>query len=229
MILIFQDSTQNQFDWLGSLLAPTLVALFIATISFFFNRKKTRQEINSLKVNTKKSNVEIEKLQLENEQIKRSFQPVVLSTIQAVQDNIIKDKIQGLKLLLKLKAEFLDWEYENLEGDRVLPTTENYFISIYKNYSETKTQEHNKFHQEFAYLFSDKVLSKLNELLYKILDLKEDNYSFYDIHDPTDLPHKESLKLIKEIEELFNESISMVRFECLLDNSFIHEFIETYK
>ena len=194
---------------------PALVAVLVILATKWFNRKKEKAEIT--------------KLNAEVDQLKKAFQPVILSTIQAVQDKVIEDKINGLKKLLILKSEFLTWDYLDAEGDPVFPTGDAFFISVYEHFTGSMADDYINFHQEYAYLYSDKVLTVLKELFSKIENLQEDHFQFYIEHTHNDQPIATSITLTKSISELYDRSIALVRSDCLLDNDYIHGFIETYK
>lgn len=198
-----------------SFLFPALVAILVILATKWFNRKKEKAEI-------KKLNAEVD-------QIKRDFQPVIISTIQAVQDKVIEDKINGLKNLLILKSKFLTWDYLDAEGDPVFPNGDAFFISVYEHFRGSMADDYINFHQEYAYLYSDKVLDVLKELFLKMEDLQEDHFQFYIEHTHNDQPTKTSIVLVKSINDLYDKSIALVRSDCLLDNDYIHDFIETYK
>lgn len=180
-------------------------------------------------INKKKYNAEIEKINTEVGQLKKSFQPVIVSTLQAVQSNVIGNKIDGLKRLLKLKSNFLTWDYLEVEGDPVLPKGDDFLISVYEHFTASVADDYIHFHEEYAYLYSDKALELLEELLTKMEDLQEDHFQFYNYHESREKPVPESISLVKSIIALYNRSIAMVRTDCLLDNDYIHDFIETYK
>lgn len=219
-ITLQNEGKEKVMEWyeksaFTSFIYPALVTIMVILVTKWFNRNK--------------ENAEIDKINAEVRQLQNSNQLIIISTLQAVQNKIIGDKINGLKKILSLKSEFLSWDYLDVEGDPVFPTGDKFFISVYEHFAAEKGDDYIKFHEEYAYLYSDKVLIVLEKLLLKIEKLQEDHFQFYNYHDRGDSPIPTSISLVKLINTLYEKCISLVRSDCFLDNDFMHEFLETYK
>lgn len=220
IILIHDQKKESVKDWkesplIVSLLIPILVASFIAWFAY--------------KLNTQKNKLEIDKLKEETSNLKKTFQPIVIGTLQSIQDKIIASKIEALKLLVQIRNNFTYHEQQYCEGDPITPDYEEHLSLLFYNFSSIEYDEYSKFHDGYSYLFPDKVFNILGILYGKLSDLNETKKSFNSIGDPDLDASQKDRKNIEHIINLFNEAIQAIRKDCHLDTSFIHDFIEKNK
>jgi hypothetical protein len=220
-IILIQDLKKEpskvwyESPWITSLLIPILVA---ATIAWLTN-----------KLNRRKNKLEIDKLKEETSNLKRSFQPIVIGTLQSIQDKIIASKIEALKSLVQIRNRFTHYEQQYCEGDPITPDYDMYLDLLFYNFTSLKYDDYSKFHENYSYLFPDKVFNVLLNLYEKLSGLNEDKKSFNSIGDPDSVPGHKDYQNIEQIIELFKEAILEIRKDCHLDTSFIHDFIEENK
>ncbi len=210
-----KDSTPKETDWTTGLLIPILVAIGVGFVSYFFSRRKT--------------DAEVKKLNIENENLKKSFQPIVIATLQSIQDKIVPSKIDALKTLVHLKNGFTHYEQQYFEGDPIVPDRERFLDLLFYNFSYSKFQEFSKFHNDYSYLFPDNVFSIMQDLKFILSRLNENKNYFNSMGDPDLEASKRDRDEIEKIIRLFDKAILAIRKDCHLDTSFIHDFIEQNK
>jgi hypothetical protein len=227
VILVKEYQNKKDEDWyetsfLTSFIFPALAALIVLFITKRINRNKDRIESEKLEE-------EVDKIKIETENIKKSFQPIVIGTLQSVQEKIIDSKIDALKSLVELKNKFAHHEQQYCEGDPIIPEYSDFIELLFFEFSVEKFQKFKEFHNNYSYLFPDNVLNKLQELFMSLSALNEDKKSFESWQDYDADPSKEGVNHIENIIKLFDDSIMLMRKDCHLDTSFIHEFIEKNK
>lgn len=220
-IILIQDYKKEitkewyESSWITSLIIPILVAAFVA---WFTNR-----------LNTTKNDVEIEKLKEETQNLKKTFQPIVIGTLQSIQEKIITSKIDALKKLVQIRNDFSYHEQQYCEGDPITPDYDEYLELLFRNFAPSDYDSYNSFHDTYSYLFPDNVFHLLTELQGKISNLNETKKSFLSMGDPyLELDERDG-KYIEEILNLFKNSIQAIRKDCHLDTTFIHDFIDENK
>jgi hypothetical protein len=223
-----KDPVAKETDW-TSLFFPLIIALVVARFSYYINKRKTDSEIEKLKGETKKTDAEIQKLITENEKLKKSFQPIVIATLQSIQDKVIPSKIDALKLLVQLKNELMHYEQQYCEGDPIVPDLDEFLRLMFFNFEPAKYYRFKEFHDNYSYLFPDNVFEILKKLKIKISAFNESKKSFDSVCDYTDEPSGVDKKKFLEISDLYDEAVLAIRKDCHLDTSFIHDFIEQNK
>lgn len=220
-------------DLITSIMIPILTAAIIAFIggyiSYRFNKKKTDAEIKKIKGDSNKTVIEIQKLITENEKLKKSFQPIVIATLQATQEKVISLKIEAIKKLIDLKSEFIYYEQQLCEGDPVSPNLEEFLKLVFFNFDANKFKNYTLFHNTYSYLFPDFIFNDLKKLNYQLRQLNENKKSFMSYYDGDDEPLKTDKDSIVLITKLYDSIILAIRKDCHLDTSFIHDFIDQNK
>lgn len=224
-----EDPVAKETDWTVSLVIPIIIVIVGGIISYFINKNKTDAEIKKIKGETNKTDAEIQKLITENEKLKKSFQPIVIATLQSIQDKIVPSKIDALKILVHIKNEFTFHEQEYFEGDPIVPDRERFLDLLFYNFSYLNFQEFSKFHDDYSYLFPDNVFSIMKDLQFILSRLNENKKYFNSMGDPDLEPSKRDRDEIEKIINLFDKAILAIRKDCHLDTSFIHDFIEQNK
>lgn len=227
IILVKEHQIAKDKDWyestiLTSFIYPALVALIVLYVTRALNKKKNKSE-------QKKLTEEIDKVRVETENMKKSFQPIVISTLQSIQDEIIPSKIDALKKLVALKNDFAFFEQQFCEGDPVVPNLEEFLRLLYFNFGYIKLNDFKKYHDEYSYLFPNNVFKILKNLKTELSILDGNKKSFNSIYDGDMEPSKRDINHIKKTIDLYDEAILAIRKDCHLDTSFIHEFIEENK
>ena len=232
-VILVQEKTKDplvkETNWTASVLFPIIIALVGTGISYLINKRKTDAEIKKIKGDTKKTDAEIQKLITENEKLKKSFQPIVIGTLQSIQDKIVPTKIEALKELVKLKNEFIYFEQQFYEGDPVVPSFDELLRLLFFNFGPLKSDNFKKYHDEYSYLFPNNVFEKLRKIKITLTTLNNNHMSFMSVYDGDLEPSNEDYKKITEIINLYEEAILAIRKDCHLDTSFIHDFIEQNK
>jgi len=220
-IILIQDFKKesvkdlHEIPWITSLIIPILVAAGVAWIANMMNKKKNK--------------LEIDKLKEETSNLKKTFQPIVIGTLQSIQDKIITFKIDALKNIIHLRNDFVFHEQQYYEGDPATLDIEEYLEVLFYNFSQKKYQEFNIFHHKYSYLFPNFVFDILNNLQNKLAELNDTKKSFDSFDDQESEPSKRDREEIRKIIQLFDDSILAIRKDCHLDSSFIHDFIEQNK
>jgi hypothetical protein len=224
IILIKEPQNKNEKGWyentlLVSFLYPALTAVLILLVTKKLNKKKNLIE-------REKINEDISKIRAETDSIKKSFQPIVIGTLQSVQEEIISSKIDSLKKLVKLKNEFVFFEQQFFEGDPVVPNFNGFLKLLYSNFSYIKFDEFKKYHDEYSYLFPNNVFDILKKLRNELAILNGNKKSFDSVDDGDIEPSKKDCDQVRKIIDLYDDAIFAIRKDCHLDTSLIHEFIE---
>lgn len=223
------DSAVKETNWIVSLFIPIIIVIVGGVISHLINKGKTNSEIRKIKGDTKKTDVEIQKLITENEKLKKSFQPIVIATLQSIQDKVTPSKIDALKLLVQLKNELIHYEQQYCEGDPVVPNLDEFLRLMFFNFEPSKYYRFKEFHDNYSYLFPDNVFEILKKIKIKLSAFNETKKSFDSVCDYTDEPSTVDRKKFIEIIDLYDNAILAIRKDCHLDTSFIHDFIEQNK
>jgi len=211
-----KESMPKDTDWTTGLLLPILVAIGVGFVSYFFSKRKT--------------DAEVKKLNIENENLKKSFQPIVIATLQSIQDKIVPEKIDALKKLVQLKNDFTYFDQQYCEGDPVTVTDEYEFTKlIFFGFSGKKHDNFKIWYDNYSYYFPDNVFVLLSNQKNKLFSFNESKKSFDSVCDRDDYASGTYNKVIIEIIDLFEQCVLAIRKDCHLDTSFIHDFIEQNK
>lgn len=218
-VILVQESSKKSMpkdtDWTTGLFLPILVAIGVGFVSYFFSKRKT--------------DAEVKKLNIENENLKKSFQPIVIATLQSIQDKVTPSKIDALKLLVQLKNELIHYEQQYCEGDPIVPNLDEFLRLMFFNFEPSKYYRFKEFHDNYSYLFPDNVFEILKKIKVKLSAFNETKKSFDSVCDYTDEPSTVDRKKFIEIIDLYDNAILAIRKDCHLDTSFIHDFIEQNK
>lgn len=215
-----EDSSFMTHPVLISFVFPVLVTV----ITFFFTRLLTRKKE---KTELSKIETDIEKNKVEISHIRTSFQPLVISSLQAVQNEIFKDKLNSLKELSKSKSDFFNVEQIYHEGEAFIGDTHEYAQNVYWNFTVYPVEKIKKNLLENGSLFPDSIRSeyqKLLKLIYKVYDIQKRENS----NENQDMPTGVEV-LLMQIAKEFDHLIDMIRKDLHLDNTFIHEFIAEHQ
>jgi|694.fasta_scaffold03634_16 hypothetical protein len=217
-IILIQDLKKEavkdwyESPWIASLLIPILVAAAVAWVGNMMNKRK--------------NNLEIEKLKEETNQMKNSFQPIIVSTIQGVNDKLLETKIKALKQLTGIKSEFIDVEQQYFEGEPVFDYDE-YLEQIFMKYSFLQFEKLKKFKDEYSYFLSKRTFEKFNILYSELEQFYLSRISFQSADDGETDPNME--EDTKSILANFEIVLLEMRNELHLDNTFIEDFIKAYQ
>jgi len=220
-IILIQDlKKENVKDWyeatwITSFLIPILVAVIVAVILNWLNRNKT--------------NLENDKIKAETSKLRKSFQPIVIGTLQSIQDKIMPSKINALKELVQIKNDFKYHEQQYHEGEPITIDYDEFIKVIFYNFYEEKYNAYCRFHDKYSYLFPNNVFEIFIRLKTQLSNLNETKKSFDSVGDQDTEPGKKDKESIEQIIKSFDEAILAIRSDCHLDTSFIHEFIEQNK
>lgn len=204
-------------------LVSGVVSIAVTGLTHYLGKNKTQAEIQELKANTTKTETEIEGL-------KRSFQPTVIATLQSVQDKVIDKKIEALSKIIQLKADLMavDISYDD-EGEPIIRDIDDYYNEMFKTFRSVYLEDYKNIHNTYSYLFPDKVLDVLQNLMNSLTDLDKKVSYYFMATEGFDPPHPKDVKQLETVIDLFSESLMAIRKDCHLDSSFIHDFIEQNK
>jgi hypothetical protein len=222
IIIIQEKKSKNEkgilqeYPLIGVLLVPVLISLVGIWVSHFLNKRKFDGEINNLKTQSNKNKAETEK-------IKKSFQPIVVGTIQGVRDKLIDKKIKALEVLAYHNSQFMeaDEQFYGPDGDPILELSD-YYDSMFINYSPSKFDEFKKYKNEFSYFFGEESFKVFKDLFEKIENMVVTRDSYYREEVEQD-PRMENV--VKSIIESFGHLSTCLRKELHLDNTYIEDFI----
>jgi hypothetical protein len=217
-IILIQDLKKEPIKywyentWMTSLIIPILVAAIVAWLTNFINRKKNK--------------LEIDKLKEETSQIKESYKPIVIATIQSVQEKLIINKISGLKELLGLSAELFNNEQIYYEGEG-LNTYDDYLNEIFIGFSSNYFKRFEDFITNYGYFYNVNTFKMLQKLNFEMSGLHNSVKAYDSKTDSNKVPSQLDREEIKNISKLFNSAINGIRSELHLENNFIQDYIES--
>ena len=222
-ILIQDQKTKQQKafyeeSWMTSLVFPILVSIAIAWYASWRNRKRNEIEME-------KTAKETEKLETEITKMKKDFQPVAVGVLQAVQEKVIADKIEGLRVFLKVYDEIFRFEQKFYEGEPIISDADEYYDLVFKRVSSNTFNMMDDFILRYANFYGNetkKILSDTSNLLYEVYDRNKRALSMNDEYYITD----GDIALIKKLSKSIDKSIEEIRSDCFLDNDFVHRFVK---
>lgn len=225
-IIIIKDNQtlkENGFDWLGSFWVPVLIFFIGGLFTYIFGWRKMKSIIRNLESSSIKSETEVSKLKSETQQIKKSFQPIVVGTIQSVRDKLIDKKINALEKLAEHSSQFMEAgeQFYGPDGEPISDLND-YYDSMFLNYSPAKFDQFKKYKNEFSFFFGVESYEIFQELFRKVEDLvyTRDTYFRQEVEqDPGMDDH------VKTIIKTFETLSKSLRSELHLDNRYIEDFI----
>jgi len=199
---------------------PIVVTFGTIIITRLFDRNKRKKELEQLTIQIKKTENEID-------QIKASFQPLVLATLQKVHETLLQDKIDALKKIAGFRARIFSLSNTYYEGHAMLDESYDFYSQIFWGIGELEVIEFQKILSEKGYIFPNTIIDNLSEI-YKVLKSIEDDAklqaSLMDQSMPSD-----SISKIEDLNKLFETTIEEIRIDLHIDNRYIHDFIDKYK
>ena len=194
--------------------------LILAVIITIINRRTIKAEISKLTSETEKNKAEIAK-------IKSAYQPIVLNSLQIIQNQLFQDKINSLKDLIKSKSELFSVTQIYHEGDGLIEDEYDYFRNVYLNLSTNLVECLKKNALDNAGLFPSEIRDKFNKvvsLLYRAHDVQRMHFS----KQSQDLPAGMQ-ETLQNIDSEFDKLFDLIRYDLHFDNTFIHDFIKEYQ
>ena len=183
-------------------------------------RKKIQADI--VKLEGKKLKIDQEILQL-----RRTFQPNVLAALQKTQENILQDKINTLREIIKFKTEFYNVPNAYFEGIGVIEDITKYYQCVYSGFYSDEYINIRNIVLLNGYIFPESIKAKLIDILNdlsNLLDIQNRESSLRNNDMPTD-----AFKILENLSLKFEIVIEKIRKDLHLDNTFIHDFVEKYK
>lgn len=229
-IIIIQDKQtpkENGFDLLASFIVPVVVIFIGGLFTYIFGWRKMKSTIKNLESSSIKSDTEVSKLKSETQQIKKYFQPIVVGTIQSVRDKLIDKKINALEKLAEHSSQFMeaDEQFYGPDGEPILELND-YYDSMFLNYSPAKYDQFKKYKNEFSFFFGEESFKIFQDLFQKIDDLVNTRDSYFR-QEVEQMPGME--KQVKTIILTFENLSKSLRSELHLDNRYIEDFIAANK
>lgn len=203
-----------------SFVYPIFVALGTTIVLWYFTRKKERADLLKIKTEADKNQEEIKK-------IKTSYQPIVLSSLQTIQNQLFEDKINALKKLVKFKRYIFHYENHFYEGQPHIESTEDYYYLVYNQFSKQKLDDISESFRNNECLFPTKIRDQFQKLRHDLGGVYHTQQRQYSLKN-NEIPEGMEAKL-QTISDEFDNLINMIRTDLHFDNSFIHDFIEKYK
>jgi len=201
-------------------LFPLLVALITTLVVRLITRKSDKAELSKIETETEKNQEEISK-------IKSSYQPIILSSLQNIQNQLFQDKTNSLKELIKSKSEIFNVEQIYHEGDAIIEDTYDYYQNVYLGFSNVILENIKKNSLDNASLFPSNIREKFQNLvglLYEVYEIQKREFSKKEQNMPSEVEGK-----LEIISKSFDELIDLIRNDLHFDNTFIHDFIRTYQ
>jgi len=196
-----------------SLIVPILIIGINILISKYFLGRKDKTEIK--------------RIEEEIKQMKSSFQPIVLSTIQKTQEYILKDKVNALKEIVDYRNNLYTLEPFYISGISVCEDDHDYYRTVYEKINRHFIDIFRRIEIEKGYFFPDEIIANIHSIqtvLNEIYNIQEREYSL----QIREIPEEAKDKLIN-LKDKFELVISQIRKDLHLDDKFIHEFIQKYK
>src|SRR5690606_36216805 len=129
-------------------------------------RKSDKAELSKIETETEKSQEEISK-------IKSSYQPIILSSLQNIQNQLFQDKTNSLKELIKSKSEIFNVEQIYHEDDAIIEDTYDYYQNVYLGFSNVILENIKKNSLDNASLFPSNLREKFQNLVGLLYEVHE--------------------------------------------------------
>lgn len=199
---------------------PIVVTFGTIVITRGFDRNKRKKELKQL-------TIQIEKTENEIDQIKASFQPLVLATLQKIHETLLLDKIDALKKVAGFRAKIFALSNTYYEGEVIDDESDYYYAQIFWRIGESTVLEFQEILSEKGYIFPDSITDNLSEIFKVLRSIEDDTKLQASLRDQS-IP-KDSMSKIEDLNELFETTIKEIRTDLHIDNNFIHDFIDKYK
>ncbi len=214
------NNSNSYFEILKLVIVPIGISIGTFSILRLFDKKKRKKEFEQLTVQVKKTESEIV-------QIKASFQPLVLATLQKIHETLLQDKIDALKKIAGFRARIFALSNTYYEGHAMFDESYDFYSQIFWRIGESDVLEFQEILSEKGYVFPNIIIDSMSEI-YKVLRSIEDDtklqVSLMDQSMPMD-----SIEKIDDLNKLFETTIEEIRADLHIDNRYIHEFIDKYK
>lgn len=214
------NNSTSYFEILKLIIVPTIVAFGTIIITRLFDRNKRKKELEQLTIQIKKTENEID-------QIKASFQPLVLATLQKIHETLLQDKIDALKKIAGFRARIFSLSNTYYEGYAMLDESYDFYSQIFWSIGELEVVEFQKILSEKGYIFPNNIIDNLSEI-FKVLRSIQD-----DVKLQTSMMNQsmsmDSMSKIDDLNELLETTIGEIRTDLHIDNKYIHDFIEKHK
>lgn len=214
------NNLTSYFETFKLIIVPIVIAFGTIIITRLFDRNKRKKELKQL-------TVQIEKTENEINQIKASFQPLVLATLQKIHETLLQDKIDALKKIAGFRARIFSLSNTYYEGHAMLDESYDFYSQIFWSIGELEILEFQKILSEKGYIFPNTIIDNLSEI-YKVLKSIEDDSKLQESMKDQSMPI-DSMSKIDNLNELLETTIKEIRTDLHIDNSYIHDFIEKYK
>jgi hypothetical protein len=231
-IILFVDKTvPNTKVWyentfMTSLVYPIFTPIIVAAVTvLIMNRiNKKTEDAQLLKLEG-----EVDKLNVETNNLRKSFKPLVLSTIQSVQNKILGDKIDGLRVLNTISKTFQSQEQHFEQGEPVVADYHTYIKNVYTSYSVLRHADFEQFYNKYAILFPKAVYESLQTLKTDLTTLKNGVQSYHSMQDQDLEPTDDDIKLVEQLIKRFEDCLLQIRKDCHLDTNYVHDFVAENK
>lgn len=221
-IILLQDArTVDAKGWYENSIFPELIfPIAVAAITAYIMNR----------VNAKKNRAEMDKLKAETDHLKRSFQPIVFSAMNAIHEKIFDKKLEALNNLIAIRNQIISYKpiFTEEDGEPYYPKDEELYEIIFKEFSNDYYDLFKDFHSNYSYLFPDSVLNRNESLVAKMRELRDDQMMFWDAfegNNEVSVGH-EIANNMKVAIDMIEKSILDIRCECHLDTTYIKDFIE---
>lgn len=218
--MTFMNNSITFFEIFKLLIVPIVVAFFTVIIARMVDRKKRKKELDQL-------TIQVEKTKIEISQIKASFQPLVLATIQKTQEALLQDKIQALKEIASFRAKVFTLSNTYYEGMAMNEDQYDFYSDIFWRFGDLDILEFQKIVSEKGYLFPESIKIILNVSLGVISDIVDLNKYQASLQDQS--MHAKAPSQIDQLNTLIEQIINEIRIDLHIDSTFIKEFIDKYK
>lgn len=216
------DETFFESSVFTTLIVPILVLTFSIIFTKYSNKKREKKE-------TKKIDSETRKIDEEIKNLKSSFQPLVLSTIQKTQDFLLHEKIEVLKNLVEFRNSLLDVTQSYHEGQGFIGDVSEYYNHIYMNISKHII---NKFETSICskrYFFTDIIINDITSISSLLNTIHEEKERLESINPMNSYEAPNNFdKTLKKLEGLISLLLENIRTDLHLNNTFAQDFLKKY-
>lgn len=205
------------------IIVPVLVLIISGLFTKYVNRKKEGKE-------SKKLDIETSKIKEEIKNLKSSFQPIVLSTIQKTQDFLLKEKIEILKSLVVFNSRLFKIQQQYIEGEAFYNDISDYHNSIYLNIDDQIFDYFKSNISDKRYFFKQIIIDDVFEIIKILDDVLEDKKRRESIERNNIFEAPEGFE--KKMENIASRTdllMEKIRTDLHLNSNFIHDFINQNK
>jgi hypothetical protein len=213
----------NNLWYDNNLISSVIFPLIVAVITAFILNK----------INAKKNKAELKKLIAETEVLQKSFQPLVFSAIQSIQEKLLEKRLKALKIIIGISNNINSFDpmYSEEDGEPYYPNEQERIEILFKTFSREYYEDFNNFHLEHSYLFPESLLERNSQILNRLRKILDDNHGFWDVYEgnPKVTVGKKTADYLNETLGMIEKSIFQIRQECHIDSTYVREFIEQSK